>query len=61
MGQVSYKLDLPKGSQIHPVFHVSNLKVKLGAHVIPRPALSVVSANQILAPMPVVVLDTRTH
>ena len=61
VGQVSYKLDLPKGSQIHPVFHVSNLKAKLGAYVIPRPALPVVSADQILAPKPVAVLDTRTH
>ena len=61
VGQVSYKLDLPVGSQIHLVFHVSNLKAKLGAHVIPRPALLVVFANQILAPKPMAVLDSRTH
>ena len=61
VGQVAYKLDLPEGSQIHPVFHVSNLKAKLGAHVIPRPALPTVSAEHILAPEPVAVLDTRTH
>ena len=61
VGQVSYKLDLPVGSQIHLVFHVSNLKAKLGAHVIPRPALLVVFADQILAPKPMAVLDSRTH
>ena len=61
VGQVSYKLDLPVGSQIHLVFHVSNLKAKLGAHVIPRPALLVVFADQILDPKPMAVLDSRTH
>ena len=61
VGQVSYKLDLPEGSQIHPVFHVSNLKAKLGTNVIPRPALPAVSAEHILVPQPMAVLDTRTH
>ena len=61
VGEVSYKLDLPAGSQIHPVFHVSNLKGKLGAQVVPRPALPAVSVDQILNPEPVAILATRSH
>ena len=61
VGKVSYKLDLPVESQIHLVFHVSNLKAKLGAYVISRPALPVMTVDQILSPEPVAVLDSRTH
>ena len=49
------------GSQIHHVFHVSNLKAKLRAHVVPRPALPAVTVDKILAPKLVAVLDSRTH
>ena len=30
VGRVSYKLDLPSYSRLHPTFHVSYLKEKLG-------------------------------
>ena len=61
MGEVSYKLDLPTGSQIYPVFHVSNLKARLGAHMVPRPSLPIVTDDQILASELVAVLDSMSH
>ena len=61
VGEVSYKLDLPAGSQIHPVFHVSNLKAKLGAQVVPRPALPAMTVDQIPNLEPVAILATRSH
>ena len=39
IGSVSYKLELPLESKLHPVFHVSCLKLKLGQHVTPLPTL----------------------
>ena len=45
VGKLSYRLDLPPDSRIHPTFHVSCLKEKLGS----------------LSLEPMAVLQTRTH
>lgn len=36
---MAYKLDLPSDCQLHPVFHISSLRQKLGENVVPLPTL----------------------
>ena len=60
VGKVSYKLALPPESKIHPVFHVSCLKLKLGRQVTPFPTLPPVDDIGQPCFEPIVVLQTRT-
>ena len=60
IGLVSYKLDLPPESKVHPVFHVSCLKMKLGQHITPIPTLQLVDESGQVLSEPIAVLKTRT-
>ena len=60
IGEVSYKLDLPSGSLIHLVFHVSCLKAKLGDKVVPRPTLPAVNADLVPTPELMLILDKKS-
>jgi hypothetical protein len=52
MGKVAYEIELPPEARIHPVFHVSQLKPKLGSAVVPLPKLPHVHARGVLQPEP---------
>ena len=58
---MSYKLDLPSDSRLHPTFHVSYLEAKHGQHVASVATLPSMDSEGILNPEPIVVLQERVH
>lgn len=59
VGNSAYKLQLPSKVQIHPVFHVSQLKKHIGDKSIPDPNLPLVNADGTVKTGPAEVLEVR--
>jgi hypothetical protein len=59
VGPAAYKLQLPTSADIHPVFHVSQLKKHLGPRAVPQGNLPLVTPEGYFKLEPMVVLDTR--
>lgn len=59
IGNSAYKLQFPAHVQMHPVFHVSQLKKHLGLKSIPSPDLPMVHSDGTLKTEPALVLEVR--
>ncbi|GMI86874.1 hypothetical protein HRI_002356700 [Hibiscus trionum] len=58
VGSVAYKLQLPDGSRIHPIFHVSQLKKHVGEDICSN-ELPLIGPDGCISKEPVKILDRR--
>ncbi|XP_048447666.1 uncharacterized protein LOC125480683 [Pyrus x bretschneideri] len=61
IGVVAYKLKLPEGSKVHPVFHVSYLKKQVGNNVTPQIELPLVSEDGLVQDIPATIMSRRMY
>ncbi|KAJ4789708.1 polyprotein [Rhynchospora pubera] len=59
VGEVAYKLNLPQNSRVHPVFHVSQLKARVGDTQAVAPNVPIVGPEGTLREEPESILDRR--
>jgi hypothetical protein len=59
VGEVTYKLELPDGSRIHPVLHVSQLKKHVPKDVLVYEDLTTVSTDPMQVQQPEKILQSR--
>lgn len=59
IGKVAYHLNLPPNSRLHPVFHVSLLKKRLGQATTSTIVLPPIGDDGVVSPEPVAILDRR--
>lgn len=59
IGKAAYKLLLPDNCQLHPVFHVSQLKKHIGPREIPTPDLPLIDVDGNIKVAPAVILERR--
>uniref|UniRef100_A0A0A9A0M3 Integrase catalytic domain-containing protein n=1 Tax=Arundo donax TaxID=35708 RepID=A0A0A9A0M3_ARUDO len=59
IGQVAYKLLLPTGCAMHPVFHVSQLKKHIGPKVVPQEGLPLTDSEGNIKMAPMAILERR--
>ncbi|MCI18347.1 hypothetical protein A2U01_0039501, partial [Trifolium medium] len=60
IGEVAYELDLPPGSRIHPLFHISKLKPFFGSTPSSQIALPPAITSTAVTLEPVDIIGTRT-